>query len=194
MKRLVSVALAAGFVLAASAGIVREESFKAAGVPPLPSVGCVLELPTFGGEVVRIDIVSRNASPSGAVTYRGRVAGSALNNATVTMTSRGFVATVMDRRSGNAVTYRYDGGSWLVRETARSRHGRCGSCSASCPRLSLKKGMAAKETKRSLTGNPLVDGADFIARGETATNEIDVLVAVDASAAEWMRTKSAFRR
>jgi len=197
MKRLVgrgalSMVLAAWYGLATAAGVVREESFKVSEPPPLPSVGSVLDLPSFGGEMTRIDVVSRSASPSGAVTYRGRTAGSSLNNATVTMTSRGFVATVMDRRTGNAVTYRYDGGTWLVRETSRPRHGKCGSCAASRPRLSLKDGKAAKETKRSLTGNPLVDGADFIARGETATNEIDVLVAVDASAAEWMRTKSAF--
>ena len=191
MARKVAVAAAvAAFALASSAGIIREAVIEYDGVIDPPSVGNVLTLPTFDSEIVAIALESKSISTTGIVTYSGRTASSAYRNATVTMLKGGFQATVKNPKSGNATTIRVMDGKVTLREDSPAKGGKCGTVSHKDPPAVKGRILAAAAPK--LTGDPLVDGAQIMKRGETVTNVIDVLMVFDKSAADWVRNSSIF--
>ncbi|MCR5413466.1 MAG: zinc-dependent metalloprotease [Kiritimatiellae bacterium] len=186
-----AVALAAILALPARAGILREGVLMADPVLRGPAVGETIALESFDGKTVSIDLLSRAVSGSGVVSYRGRTSGSTQNNASVVMTGNGFVATVRDGSTGNLLRFRLDGDIAYLREETFAPGGCCGVRNRR--RLADSNGaLSAQAGKAPLAGDPLIDGAHFLERGETVTNAIDVLVAVDLSAAGWIREKSAF--
>ena len=191
VPRMFAFAAALLLSAAAPAEMAREEVFEDVGDYVAPTVGETMRLAAFNGSTVEVEVVSCSASRSGVVAYRGRVAGSSLNNVSIVVTEKGFVATVHDRSGGAVVRFQREGGTLRVSEETKSVRGRCGA-TKHVRRDEAKSMMARKVTEKPLTGDPLVDGAHFLRRGEVFTNVIDVMVGVDTSAAKWIRTKSAF--
>ncbi len=193
MRKIIRGVLVA--VLAWSALVVcaaeKTWTFPARESAARPVVGQGWTLPAFaGGEGVTIEVRARDVSATGQTVYRGRTTDSAYNNASVAVTSSGYVVTVQLPSGGRRV-YRLAEGAWTVRERAPSAsRGRCGTGAADLTETSARTKSAAKAVE--LTGDPLVDGRHTLARGETVTNEIDVLIAFDSSAAQWVRERSDF--
>lgn len=188
-RKIAAIAAIAAFALAANAGILREAVVEYDGVIAPPSVGNVLTLPTFDSGIVAIAVESKSISSTGIVTYSGRTGSSAYRNATITMLKGGFQATVKNPKTGNATTIRVKDGKVTLREDSPARGGKCGTVShKDPPRAAGVRTLAAAK----LTGDPLVDGAKIMKRGETVTNIIDILMVFDKSAAEWVRNDSIF--
>ncbi len=171
---------------------LREATFAARAESIHPSSGATIELPSFDGAVVRISLGDRRVSSTGVVSYGGRTAGSWLNDASVVMVPGGFVATVSSAEKASRLTFTVCGGKVALRESAMSCGGRCGAPQHVHKTSRRAPGLAAAQVMQPLTGDPLVDGRDIMAAGETVTNVIDLLVGFDKSAAEWVRTRSAF--
>jgi len=182
-----------GSVIAApTCGLLREETILAGMESMRPSSGATIELPSFDGAVVRISLGERRVSSTGVVSYGGKTAGAWLNDASVVMVPGGFVATVSSAEKASRLTFTVCGGKVAVRESAMSCGGRCGAPQHVHKTSRRVPGLAAAQVMQPLTGDPLVDGRDIMAAGETVTNVIDLLVGFDKSAAEWVRTRSAF--
>lgn len=189
MRRFMVFAASAAFALAALAATLREAEFTLEGGVPAVYEGATVSIPSFDGEPAVIAIESRSISTTGVMTYSGRTALSPYRNATVTPVRGGFIASVKDHASGRNVTYRVKDGTVAVKETSPLKGGKCGTVS-SCAKPQATGGRMLAAA--ALTGDPLKDGADIMRNGETVTNVIDILVAFDKSAGDWVRESSAF--
>ena len=187
MKHILTFVIAA-FAFAASAGVLREETFVGDDVLA-PVVGEALVLPWFDGGQMRVEILDRDISPGGVVVFSGRTFDSAYRNVVVVKRVDCMSATITDAHTGNRISVRQSGGQWVLREDAAARSGRCGAG----PRGRDKRTPAGKTLLGApkLTGDPLVDGKAML-KGETTTNRVDILVAFDKSAAQWVADKSIF--
>ena len=188
MKKFV-LALLTLAAAAASAEVLREADLPSAGLP-LFEQGARFSLPSLDGGAREVVLRSVQSTPKGVSAF-GRTAGSLVNNVALTARAdgRGCVVTVTDPATRNQVSYRLDGAVWQVRESAPVR-GACG-----CPRHRVANPELPDGTRasRALSGDPLVDGAAIVRNGgETNTNVIDVLIAVDLSAQNWIRWESDF--
>ena len=173
----------------AAGGVVRERVVSPGEfVAPVLSSGGELALPAFDGRTVRLSLGARTPSVAGRSSFGAVVDGSALLRATVMETAKGFVARVPGKGGGTMLEFRYDGSALAVRECAVPR-GSCAQCQGL--RKSVGKKPSAKFTTAGITGNPLVDGRSIL-KGEQTTNVVDVLVALDASGAEWINEESIF--
>ena len=153
--------------------------------------GVRLVLPAFDGAEVSLELGRRMPSVTGGASYGAKTEGAIGWNATVVETAAGFVATVPDARSGHVLTFRRDAENLTITERAPSRAA-CPACEPKQVPCESSSGVRTKTAKAPpLTGNPLVDGKAML-RGETLTNAVDLLIAFDKSAADWVRSKSVF--
>lgn len=183
-----------GLCLSAGAGIVRQEEFPASDLAQ-PVLGHPLTLPAFDGTSVTVLLERQQTSRSGIRTWGGRVSGSPYANVSVTETKTGYVVRMTHSTTGNLLSFSVSNGTLTVRERTLSRGGRCESVSKARTNETASatlQGVSREVISLKASGNPLVDGAAFLRRGETRTNVVDVLVGVDASAARWIRTNSDF--
>ena len=190
VQKVILIAVAAFAAFCADAAVLREAKVPAAGEPVKPVPGEVLELPSFDGATLLVEIGKRSVSSTGVVTYGGRTVGSPLNNASLVLAGGGFVATLADYANGSVISVRLADGEWTLREESVPKGGKCGAERRS--RAAAGGGKAAKVDVSRLTGNPLVDGAAIMKRGEKVTNVVDVLVGLDKSAGDFIRQKSIF--
>ena len=186
MKRIGLFAVAALAAHVVLAGVVREGSLVLSADPLRPAAGERLTVPGFDGTSYSVVLGERHVSRSGIVTFSARTADSAVANVSVTATRTGSVARRTDPRTGRVLSTSVNGREVRLRETTKAKGGRCGA-DRKPARVDGRKRASVR-----LTGDPLVDGAAYLRRGEMVTNVIDVLIAVDASAADWIRTKSDF--
>ena len=175
--------LAAASVFASFADTVRESTITGEACAR-PEPGATITVPWFDGATISVTLGERTVSSCGIVTFSGRTAAAAYGNATVTMTANGFIVNTVDAATGNAIAVRRAGDVWHLREsTRRVSHAKCGNTTSSSSRHAARS---------VVSGGATVDGAGFLKRGEIVTNVIDVLVALDKSAANWVRGKSDF--
>ena len=193
MRKLI-MTLAAMFAFAhmASGDVVRQRSVPAAtcGEQSL-TPGARLVLPTFDGAEVSLVLGRRTSSVTGFSSYGAKTDGAVGWNATVVETADGFVATVPDSRTGFVYTFRRTAESLAIAERAPA----CGPLRACEPKQVVDESSSGFRTKKAslppLTGNPLVDGKAML-KGEHLTNVVDVLIAYDKSAADWVRKNTVF--
>ena len=179
-------------VPAASGDVVRQLAVPASacGEQPL-APGVRLVLPAFDGAEVSLVLGRRMPSVTGGASYGAKTDGAAGWNATVVETADGFVATVPDARTGLVLSFLRDAEKLTVAARAPSR-AVCRACEPQQVAAEPSSGIRTKTARLPpLTGNPLVDGKAML-RGEALTNVVDLLVAFDKSAADWVRTHSVF--
>ena len=175
------------FSLIANSTILREGVFQGED-RPLVAEGATLTLPAFDGRAITLEIGSASSN-AGLVVYSAHTAGLSLSNASVVVTPAGCFVRVKEPVTGNILFFRYIDGEWHVQEERTRNGGICGNVMADI--VSPSGGCLARSVKAAaLTGNPKLDGAALMAKGERVLNEIDVLLAVDSSAAKWIREKT----
>ena len=183
-----------GLHLSVMAGLVRQAEFTGVGLPRL-AVGQEFQLPSFDGATVKVQLESQQTMSSGLRTWSGRSPMSPYANVSVTETKSGWVIRMTDQATGHLLSFTAASGKLTVRERTPSRGGHCESLKKVRPDNpgDILYGNMSREIRAlRAAGNPLVDGAAFLRRGETRTNVVDVLVGVDASAAQWIRECSDF--
>ena len=168
--------------------VVPAETCGAASVSP----GARLVLPTFDGREISLTLGARTPSVTGFSSYGAKSDGAFGRNATVIETADGFVATVVDPRTGHVFSFRRTGDGLEVEEIEPSRGPR-EPCAAKRPLEGQTSGGATLAKAAPLTGRPLVDGSVML-KGERLTNAVDILVAFDKSGADWVRKSSVFRK
>ena len=191
-KRILTFVAMFVFAQAASGDVVRQRIVPASscGEQSL-APGARLVLPAFDGAEVSLALGRRTLSVTGGVSYGAKADGSPGWNATVVETDDGFVATVPDARTGRILSFRRDAGGLTVAERAPTRNGgrTCGPRQIADETPSVVRRLMAAVSP--LTGDPLVDGKAML-KGEMQTNVVDLLIAFDKSAADWVRMNSAF--
>lgn len=191
MKRSIGILLLFA-AWTAMAALLREVSLPVLDMPLLER-GAMFALPALDGGSVQVRLLSERGRASRRCCF-GITADSAFNNVTASVTADGgCVVSVKDATTQNVISYRQMGNNWRVRESSPVT-GTCMTASGmraseSGPSL---QGAMAPAANVQLTGNPLVDGQDIMAHGETRTNVIDILIAVDASSRKWINEKSDF--
>ena len=185
MKKLMLLLATFAVIHFASAGLLREESFKPiAGVGMRPVTGGRLTLPTFGGATVTFELGERQASVTGCATYPARSVGSAWHDASLVITSNGFVLRTQSA-DGCRLAFVWNGVSVKVRESSAPKGGHCGTCAKHSAKSRTSSRVVAGVSGTGITGDPLIDGAGML-KGERCTNLVDVLIVLDASAKDWV--------
>lgn len=174
--------------IGAKAAVLRERTLPVAECPKaVLATGARVTLPTFDGEAVAIRLGKRSVSGTGRVSFAASIEGwESLKSAVVVGMPDGFVATVQDLKTGHVFTFIRNADGLRVRESVPERHNARPHQTKSLPApvneksALLKKVVGSGSTFASLK-------AKWLARGETETNVVDILVAYDASAADWVR-------
>ena len=185
---LVGVLVGGLLACCGSAGVLRERMVAAGDCPPVRLVsGTRLTMPTFDGDEVSLVLGMRRTSVTGCASFAAVSEGlSPVKNAVVVSTAEGFVARVQDLSTGHVFTFRRDATGLLVREIKPDVHLAYPRCKKSPPCKASQKG--ARLQAVDLGGDWFERiKRQWLARGETQTNVIDILVACDLSAARWIK-------
>ena len=169
------------------AGLVRERQLPPAACPNQQLMaGGRLVLPAFNGAEVVLRLGARNASVSGHSSFLAVAEGQTeLCSAVVVQTADGFVARVQDLSTGHWLSFVRSEHGLSVRESAPESR-----AAGACRTRSLR----ALPTSSAKLAQIVSSEASFdkyrnqwLARGETSTNRVDILVAYDISASTWVR-------
>lgn len=170
------------------AGVLRETFVGAEDCPPVRLVsGARMELPSFGGSRISLRLGDRSVSVTGHASFTAAVEGGRVpETAVVVGTADGFFAKVQDLKTGNVLTFARDARGVRVREERPLRRR---SPEVPRPRLQSRLPIAKGTSARVLTSGTTFAAAKarWLARGESETNVVDVLVAYDTTAAAWVR-------
>lgn len=169
----------------AYSAVLREEFFAPLnGEEMRPISGGKLILPAFDDQTMAFELGERNVTMTGQATYAARRAGSPWHDASLITTGKGFILRTKNA-AGNSLTYVWDGERVKLRESSVPCQGKCGTCEKSDNALNPPERSIKKLSAKPLSGNPVEDGA-ILMKGEKNTHFVDVLIALDKSAVQWI--------